>query len=134
MMEFTTFNAETCPQQLGGKYHTYKNLTLRGQGCLTISRQVAEEYGLTKDARIVFLQDKRFPTDWYIQKTTDDKGYTLKHNKNGSVSFVSAPLSRAIINSAVPDVKKEKFITLTFPLIDADNGLALDIKHYRMTK
>ncbi len=131
MMEFNTFNAETCPQQTGSRYHLFKNLTLRNQGGIMISRMSAADLGLTEQSRIVFLQDKRYPTDWYIQKTTDEKGYELRLNKNGSFALTNYPLVREIVNSTLKP--QEPFMTITFPLSLTDNGLALGVKHPKIT-
>lgn len=131
MIEFTIYNAETCPQQTGTRWKRYKNLTIRSQGSIAISRMSAEDLGLTSNHKIVFLQDGKYPTDWYIKKATDDFGYELKQNRNGSLSFISYPLSRAIINSTIKT--REPFLTISFPLILTDYGLALDINHYKIT-
>lgn len=131
-MEFNTFNAENCPQLMGHRYHVFKNLTIRSQGSLMIAKQSAVELGIDEKSRIVFLRDKNYPTDWYIQKTDDEKGYELRRNKNGSYTFTSYPLTRAIIES-VMDVR-EKFVTITFPLTITKYGLALDIKHPKICK
>lgn len=131
MMEFNTYNAETCPQHLGHRSHVFKNLTIRSQGSLTIARQSAQELGISDDSRVIYLQDKRYATDWYIQKTDDDKGYQLRRNKNGSYTINSYPLTRAIIESAMD--MHEGFVTITFPLTITKYGLALDVKHPKIT-
>ena len=130
-MEFTTFNAETCPQQLESRSHVFKNLTIRSQGSLMIARQSAQELGINEKTRIVFLRDKNYPTDWYIQKTDDEKGYQLRRNKNGSFTINSYPLARAILDSVMD--MHESFVTITFPLTITKHGLALDVKHYKIT-
>ena len=107
-----------------------RHLVMGCSGFFCISQRAAIDLGIKAGDRVAFLQDKQFPTDWYITKYDSKSGFLLEANKKGGLFFRSNSLSRAIAKASLKNVD---FRNVLFQLSITEHGLALDVKNPKIT-
>lgn len=71
----------------------------RSNGVVYISKALSEALGLKENEKLLFANDEENPKDWYLCKTNDINGFSLKIDKSG-VRFMNKYLSTKILDSA----------------------------------
>lgn len=70
----------------------------RRNGVIYISRSLSDELQLQENDKLLFANDEENKKDWYLCKTSDDSGFTIKNDKAG-VRFTNKFLSAKILDS-----------------------------------
>ncbi|MEY8591461.1 hypothetical protein AALK14_08425 [Butyricimonas hominis] len=96
----------------------------RSNGVIYISRSLSDELQLQESDKLLFANDEENKKDWYLCKTNDNSGFTIKNDKAG-VRFTNKFLSAKILDS----VKIEANATF---LVTKDPTEVDGAKYYRI--
>lgn len=71
------------------------------KGRIGLNRKVCEIMDLNENSRVLIVQNEDRPQDWYITKTTSEKGFVLKPSagKVGGLNFSCQVITSQIMKS-----------------------------------
>ncbi len=96
-MKLKIYNTENSKGTNTGKPTVRIN---KKSGLFSLSKAASELIGIVAGDKIVFVQDEDSPADWFIQKTTDASGFSLRQKgTNDGGAFNCTKLAHAILGS-----------------------------------
>lgn len=100
IMKLKEFNKLNSSHYQGGKptIRTHKS------GMFSLSSTASERIGLNYGDKVILHQNEEFPKDWYLEKTTDDKGFIMRGKGESeylkkSLCFASQAVRISILKS-----------------------------------
>ena len=115
-MKFKIYNSENSKSATAG------NSTIRIQrksGLISFSKKASENIGITKDDRIIIVQDEENPENFYIHKTADPKGFLIRFKTDDlGASFNCSTLVNLILLN-----KKFNYVSYTIGTAQEIDGM-----------
>lgn len=90
-MNLKTYNAQNAPHKVAPKVNQKLRFTFNSKGRFTLGRILYEKMG--KPSGIVVLQDRQYPSDFYLQASKDPMAFHLKEGPNNQLYFHSNTLA-----------------------------------------
>jgi len=124
------FDTKCCPTGTPNYFSNRPRITLSYRGSVAFSTAAASLLDLQPGDGVVFLQDQKYPSDWYVAKSDDPARFVVLAAGNKTLRFASEKLVQEIARS----VEVEEYRFLSFSIIRTKSGyFALDVKHPKIT-
>lgn len=90
-MQLKTYNAQNAPHKVAPKVNQNLRFSFNSKGRFTLGRILYEKMG--KPSGIVVLQDRQYPSDFYLQASKDPMAFQLKEGQKNQLYFNSNTLA-----------------------------------------
>lgn len=116
-MNLKTYNAQNAPHKVAPKVNQNLRFSFNSKGRFTLGRILYEKMG--KPSGIVVLQDRQYPSDFYLQASKDPMAFQLKEGQKNQLYFNSntlADIVAAALGLTPP-------YSLKFKVLEKEDGL-----------
>lgn len=116
-MQLKTYNAQNAPHKVAPKVNQNLRFSFNSKGRFTLGRILYEKMG--KPSGIVVLQDRQYPSDFYLQASKDPMAFQLKEGQKNQLYFNSntlADIAAAALGLTPP-------YSLKFKVLEKEDGL-----------
>lgn len=96
-MKLTKFNRGTTLSS--NRADSLPIIGVNQKGLIRLNKAGQKLLGLAINDRVNILQDEEKPSDWYVEKTTDDDGFILRNCSGGGLLCNSVLTTNKIMDS-----------------------------------
>ena len=116
-MNLKTYNAQNAPHKVAPKVNQNLRFSFNSKGRFTLGRILYEKMG--KPSGIVVLQDRQYPSDFYLQASKDPMAFQLKEGQKNQLYFNSNTLADIVAAA----LKITPHYSLKFKVLEKEDGL-----------